>query len=336
MIIGGKKYAHAYLLKVNDVAESINDFIGNLQSESSFKEPLPTSDPIKINMEEYRLSWYKKFSKKEIEDIYEDGSDNKRIYYQATAKIESPRRDKVDKDGNLLDREKRININYPDVLLFAKNKKIFVVVITSYTPDVNRVSMLLGKEKVAPIQEDDFIENNFFEWIFYLFSNKKDIIKNLNLNNIDGFTGTILDSTNTFKGDSEQTASLTITKAFVSDKWPFDSLKLDLMDSFAQETLVIKTNQEITILIKKSSLFMNIQNPIEDLKTIFAYLYIILFPKIITKYKKERNKFIQKNNIDFSKKIGIEVISSIMKKNKITIDEIREYPKKSSRLKIKH
>ncbi|KAL3946095.1 hypothetical protein B2D45_12320 [Lactobacillus hilgardii] len=69
---------------------------------------------------------------------------------------------------------------------------------------------------------------------------------------------------------------------------------------------------------------MLLQN-ISENKELFAvaYVYVYLLPRLLLCYKKEEEKFQNKNN-NFSKEIGIDVINSIIQRNNISLKEISD------------
>ncbi|WP_270758938.1 hypothetical protein [Lactiplantibacillus plantarum] len=313
-----RKKAHAVVLKVNCDDGDLNSLVKRLPKTYKYKhkDKIGLSENDFIN-ETYTYTWEKNFTTRSIS--VEDG--DTLTFLMATARIEFQRKVKF-RDGVILPRDERINVNQPDVILFMADNVAYMAVITSYLPDVERVAKLVGEDEIEAISQDDQLTDSFFVWVYYHFQKKLNILPSLNLNNITGFTGIVSDPTNTIIGNSDNTADLIITKAFVSNKNPLKSLKLDLLDGVMATLMVLSENREVTIDVKATDFLLS-EEYSEEKKILnaIAYVYINLLPKLLIKYESESTNF-QDQNRSFSKEIGLDVIESIVRLNDISMGDL--------------
>ncbi|EEI20377.1 hypothetical protein G8J22_00574 [Lentilactobacillus hilgardii] len=311
-----KRIAHAHLVKIKSDNGNIDKVIKDTQRSFLEKQKISygtNNDEVLNEMYEYK--WEQYFSKFYIEVPNSEPMP----CYKAMAKIEFPRRVKFGRDGQPLDRKDRINVNHPYIILFRKNEDIYMGIITSYSPDINRVEKLFGEERVEQLGASQYLTDSFFVWIYYHYSKGIKIMDDLTLNNITGFTGIVSDPSNTFSGDSDNTANLIITKAFVSNKNPLKSLKLDVNSNYLLTLLILTEKRDISIDIHKTTVLLQTNSESEELLAI-SYVYVYLLPRLLLCYKKEEN-FKRENN-DFSREIGIDVINSIVQRNNISLKEV--------------
>lgn len=160
-----QKKAHAVVLKVNCDDGDLNSLVKRLPKTYKYKHKdkigLPENDFIN---ETYTYTWEKNFTTRSI--AVEDG--DTLTFLMATARIEFQRKVKV-RDGVILPRDERINVNQPDVILFMADNVAYMAVITSYLPDVERVAKLVGEDEIEAISQDDQLTDSFFVWVYYHF-----------------------------------------------------------------------------------------------------------------------------------------------------------------------
>lgn len=272
-------------------------------------------------MEKYHYSWETPFEKM---DFVSSANDVKECYW-AQASIEFPRNKRTDNIGNILPREERININdVPIILIKDSKEESFLIIISSYKPDVFRVNKLIGIDDVQGINVSDCIPNEFFVWMYYCYNRHEKILDDLNLNNIVGFTGIIDDDTNKITGSSNSTSNLLITKAFVSNGYDLKSLIFDLSDSALTTVTAINEDRSLILDLNETELsFDSLSEGSRDQKMVrsIAYIYSSLLPALIKKYDSEKPSFVSQNK-NFSKEIGIEVVQSIIDHNGINKNEL--------------
>lgn len=309
---------HAYLFHVKTDDHVLDEIINKTKSNDIFEESVPSGVPgVGPLHETYEYQWKIEFNKFNI-GIPDDSE-----CYHAVAKIEFPRRIKVRTDGTLMPRSERINVNYPDVLLFKDEDQTYLAIITSYLPDIKRVCRLFGEDRVEKLQPSQYLTDSFFVWIYYHFSKEKPILSDLKLNNIEGFTGIISDPSNTVVGNSDDTANLIITKAFVSNHYPLKSLKLNFFSKSLMALMVLTEEKEVSIDVPKTKfLLQSIDDANEVSLASIAFIYIYLLPKLLKKYHDEKEVF-KKDNISFSKEIGLDVVNAIIRKNNISLEDLK-------------
>lgn len=314
-----RQKAHAVVLKINVTNSMLDNLITNVPMVYHNKRTDKTGlKEQEYFSEDYEYTWEKPFVKKRLSV----GVEKSVTFQVATARIEFPRRVKS-RDGMLLARNERVNVNQPDVVLFSTDSgSSYMAVITSYLPDVERVVKLFGEDKVERIEGDELLTDSFFVWVYYHFQKSLDILPSLNLNNITGFTGIVSDPTNTIVGSSDNTADLIITKAFVSNKNPLKSLKLDLLDNVMGTLMMLSEDREVTIDVSRTQ-FILAEDYSEEEKILYAiaYIYTALLPELLIKYASESMEF-ENQNRDFSKEIGLDVIESIVKLNDISLEDL--------------
>jgi len=296
-------------------------FINKLESENQVSvksEIIKGSD----RFEEYFYSLKDRF---ELENFEASANDIKECYW-THASIEFPRNKRTDENGEVLPRDYRVNTNdVPILLVKDSNDESFLIIISSYGPDIGRIDKLIGESNVFGIGEDECISNDFFVWMYYSYNNKEMILEDLNLNNIIGFTGIIADDTNKIIGSSDSTSDLLITKAFVSNGYDLNSLRFDLNDSVLKTIVAINEDRSLVLDLTETELNFDSLSDGDWFQVMvrsIAYIYSGLLPALIAKYELQEPSF-EKQNKNFSKEIGIEVVQAIVNHNGISKDDIK-------------
>ncbi|GMR81935.1 hypothetical protein [Enterococcus faecium] len=189
--------------------------------------------------------------------------------------------------------------------------------------NINRVIKLIGAKNINKVRSEFIFPEDFFNWFFYQFSECKRLLgENYYLKGIGGFMGNVADEQNIIKGISEQTSELTVTKAFISNG---ESLK-NVTARIRKENKVdivfgIDHECNSVIYVTQSANLILFENGCKD-DFMVVYLYDILIPKLRSLYMSSESIFVSEQKGSFSKKIGIEVIESIMCHNHITLEEL--------------
>lgn len=324
MIQSQKRVVHTKAQKIQ-TPEGLKKFTEKIDVEKKvvFSAPIATklSDTKQYFYEQYVYKWESAF--KLIK--FPASVNNIKECYWAQASVEYPRNKRTNANGELLERNERVNINEVTVLLVKDtDSESYLIVVSSYKPDVGRIDKLLGEEKIHELKTEEHIPNNFFVWLYYSYHKKEQVLRDLNLNNIVGFTGIIDDDTNKISGISSSTADLIITKAFVSNGDALKSLRLDLSDTILMTISALNEDRSLVMILPQTNLLLDGQsedNGYYKIVKATSYIYAGLLPALLEQYFKKQKKFMQENK-SFSKEIGIDVIQSIVKHNKIKFDEI--------------
>ncbi|MFT9003688.1 MAG: hypothetical protein ABF991_03155 [Liquorilactobacillus hordei] len=314
-----KRIVRATVQKIK-TPEGIQKFIHNAGQQSStsvVKQIVKEHSQV----EEYHYTWQSNF-----EPVQFDHSVNtiKKCFW-AQASIEFPRNKRTDAEGNILPRDERINISdVPVILVVDSAEEAFMIIISSYGPDIGRVDQLIGRDKVIELGDAELITNEFFVWMYYCYNKNEEILTDLKLNNITGFTGIIADDTNRITGSSDSTSDLLITKAFVSNGYDLKSLRFDLTDNVLTTITAINEDRSLIMDLNETKLYfdgLSEEDKFQIMIRAVSYIYSGLLPALLAKYDSKKESF-EGQNKNFSKEIGIEVVQAIISKNGIMIDDI--------------
>ncbi|GEK89985.1 hypothetical protein SAMN04488100_13128 [Alkalibacterium putridalgicola] len=313
------------LLKLNNDFKNLESVKENIFSRT-YVEPLSVkSIPEDTSDEKNFFSKWTNIT--EIENINFDETEIALSYVKATALCEySTRRVFDEATGELLPKEERLNTSNIDVIFVNEEDDLYIIIFSIGFYDLRRVTRLIGEKYIEPLTSKHQTKSDLFHWLFY-----RQIKENLNLSdditldNINGFTGTVINEENLFEGTSIQTTELIITKAFITNGYPITSIKIDLQMSLASVSFYlneISNGKELKIVVQKNSTVPTIMNA-EDIEyQLPIYVFFYLIPEIISLYKKEEVEFLSKERTSFLSEIGVEVIKTIMAKNSIEIDDI--------------
>lgn len=242
----------------------------------------------------------------------------------ATAKIEYPKRQKKGLDGKFLPKLDRLNLIEVEVLFFENGNKVYCLILSSNYYSVMRTKKLIGNDILDKVGEPYHIDSEVFNWLFYLFTEKSGIVSDwIQIENIDGFIGNVTDDANIFTGTSKQTSELIVTKAFISNGGLLRKISIRLKTEEVDVVYTIDENSNVLIDCRLSiilSLFENLKKE----RFLLLYLYGYLIVELNRLYQIKQSEFITMNNPLYSKKIGLEVIESIIKNNKIEISEVEK------------
>ncbi|TWW12294.1 hypothetical protein LABALGNA3A7_16430 [Dellaglioa algida] len=242
-----------------------------------------------------------------------------RKYAVLEAIVEYSKNKKFDSEGMLLPKIERTNIDKIKIIFFEYNNQVFVIIYSNYDPNIYRVKKILGEENIDEDHDGYKISSDMFTWMFFKYSSFAGILdQTLKIKNIAGFMGNISDEHNVFRGDSEQTSELIMTKAFISNGEKIKNLIVRAVDEMIDGTLRIDEYSNINMNINMSEIRGQfIAEDKEFFIPLYSYLYLI--PRMIYLYKIDSKTFIETDKKNFSAKIGEEVILSILEKNNIDI-----------------
>ncbi|NUG66648.1 hypothetical protein GYU96_02100 [Lactobacillus mellis] len=316
------------LLKINTKTHDLKKFTNEIFSKE-YKEPMKKESGIvfdKNDEETFFLSRWEDFSKAEHICINQKQFE----YREATAVCEYSKKAYKDSKNNVLPKSERLNIQRTNVLFVNDHGNTYMIVYTFDIYDLKRIEKLansggqiVGDEKLESIHK---IRSDMFIWLFYKYINGNSKIgKNIRIRNITGFTGNILSDENKFKGDSETTANLSITKAFLAYRYDITSLKIDVESvNGAATSFYIAENRfykNLRVLVKSGSEtnLQHINNNIYDIMPIYLYFYLI--PEIKKNYDNQKVNF-KKNKDAFLSDLGVEAIKRIKIINNIKNNQI--------------
>ncbi|WP_051829480.1 hypothetical protein [Exiguobacterium sp. NG55] len=257
-------------------------------------------------------------------DIADENKEKVVQFVYATANIEYPKMKKKNADGDLLPKSLRTNVAKINTYFILIDESIYVVICTSNAIFQQRVKKLIGKNLFGEIDESFQIPPDLFNWMFYQFLENKGVLEEgLKIESIDGFIGNSIDEHNIFKGTSDQTSELIITKAFISNGEILNTITAriqndDLDISFALDH---KCNTQIYTNLSREMRVMDVER-----EQVFyvIYLYSYLIPRLKKVYSNSSSAFLGVEGKEFSAKIGLEVIKSIIEFNSLSLEKIEE------------
>lgn len=314
------------LLKLKKTFTSISDVQERILKREHL-EPLSVKnipEGADLNEVNFKYEWH---NSSEQEEITFENTDKKFNYLKVTSYCEFSTRRVFDPvNGNLLPKIDRLNTALIEVLFVEIESEMYAVVFSSDFYDLRRVKKLIDENSLEPLTSVHNTHSDLFHWLFFKYI-KEDysLDKLINIDNINGFTGTVLNDEHMFEGRSSQTAELIITKAFITNGYPITSIKTDLQISDASINFYLNEvldGKELKIVVAKKSSITNILKNEEIEYLVPMYIFFYLIPTVINLYKSEEKEFLLNAKTDFSKEIGIEVIKTIMAKNNISAKEV--------------
>lgn len=315
------------LLKLKNEIDNLNDAKEKILTREH-KDLLNVKNIPEDLGEEEKFFISKWINISEVEKIYfEENEENECRYIKATALCEFSTRRVFDPTTNmLLPKRERLNTSNIEVVFVNIKDDYYAVVFSIDFYDLRRIKRLIGEHLLEPLSSKHQTDSNLFHWLFYKHIKEEfDLSENITLDNINGFTGTVLNEENHFEGTSTQTAELIITKAFITNGYPITSIKVDLqMDTGAVNFYLneISDVKELRIVVQKTSNIYVMLNNEEVEYVIPLYIFFYLIPELVKIYKEEEIDFLSKSKTNFLAEIGIEVIKTIMAKNEITVADI--------------
>lgn len=246
-------------------------------------------------------------------------------FITATSKLEYGRQKKRDSNNQYLAKKDRIREAFVKVVFFELDGAVYSVVCSSQQVNINRVIKLIGINNIKEERPEYKLPEDFFNWIFYQYSECKHLLgNNYYLKGIGGFMGNVTDEQNVIKGVSEQTSELTVTKAFISNGESLKNVTARIRKEHEIDIVFgIDHNCNSVIYVTQSSNLLLFENSSKD-NFMLIYLYGILIPKLRALFLSSEIEFVDEQKGLFQKKIGIEVIESIMKYNNIELKELKE------------
>lgn len=327
------------LMKLTNVISSEQDIREKILQREHQEELVAKGIPETISYDEKNFfsRWLRSSNIELIRfnSIEEDGEDTENTddssiecrYIKAVASCEfSTRQIKNPTTKELLPKNERLNTAQIDILFVESKNEWYCIAFTSNFYDLKRAKKLIGEFYIEQIPADYQVSSELFDWLFYKYSKEEtSLTSDITLDNIAGFTGTVVSDENRFQGRSDQTADLIITKAFIANRHPLTSILISLQMSegsleFYLSEISGGMELQITVL-QNSSLTQTVtSHETENIISIYTLFYVI--PKLIEVHKTEASSFLSKKD-SFLSLMGIEVIKTIMAKNDITIDQLR-------------
>lgn len=314
------------LLKLKKTFTSISDVQARILNREHH-EPLSIKkipEGADQNEVTFKYEWHNSSGHEEIKF---ENTDQNFKYLKVTSYCEfSTRRVFDPTSGDLLPKSDRLNTALIEVLFVEIENEMYAVVFSSDFYDLRRVKKLIDENSIEPLTSIHNTHSDLFHWLFFKYI-KEDygLDEKINIDNINGFTGTVINDENMFEGRSSQTAELIITKAFITNGYPITSIQTDLQISDASINFYLNEvldGKELKIVVAKKSSITNILNNEEIEYVVPMYIFFYLIPTVVNLYKSVEKEFLLNAKTDFSKEIGIEVIKTIMAKNNISVEEV--------------
>ncbi|MGN7312680.1 hypothetical protein ACTHQ4_16440 [Alkalicoccobacillus gibsonii] len=268
------------------------------------------------------FTWGEKSKPNNIKLNNIDGIERSVDYLFVTAEIEFTKRTRKDSRGEFLPKKDRINYIQITNYFFCIGESVYLIICSSIEKHIERVKNLVGMENLTNVDDSYKIPSDLFNWMFFIYTqNKGKLDDSIKLMNIGGFIGNTGDEHNIFKGTSDQTSELIITKAFISNGETLKTITARLKNDDIDIIFSIDDYSNTHIFVKQSmkrKLF-----EAEDVTPfLIIYLYSYLIPKIKSLYNISAKQFLDKEKKQFSIKIGLEVIESIINHNYLSFDEV--------------
>ncbi len=319
---GGEMSRPKAVLKLFRIKTDLKNTYKNLNSQT-FKEPLFLSKADRKIIEDPENDEYQyifKWDVKSISSIELEFKEKKVPIVTANALIEFPKRKKKNSIGNLLPKSERINDDFIKVIFFENNQNTYALINTSNEAHCNRVRKLIGSNNILNLSEDYILDEDMFNWLFYI---NKECKRKLNdawtVDNITGFTGNVVDEDNIFKGVSDYTTDLIITKAFISNMESLTNVTVKINTTNADLIFSIDNKSNVTLFVNRSTFYFD--STLDD-SAMIVYLYTVVIPELSMLYEFNKIDFLLNKKTEFFKKMGLEVIESIIKKNKISLEDL--------------
>lgn len=243
-------------------------------------------------------------------------------YLIATANIEYPKKRKRDSNGNILPKIQRVNYTQIVTYFLSFNNSVHLIICSSNYSHQERVRKLVGTSFITNSDKEYEIPSDLFNWLFFQYIEKNGYLGDgLSLMNISGFIGNTADEHNIFKGISDQTSELIITKAFISNGEILRTITARLRNEDIDIVFAIDYESNTQIYVNQSEKLKLLEA--EDNDTFFIiYLYSHLIPKLKSLYNETSELFLSSEKKQFSEKIGLEVIKSIINKNSLSLEDV--------------
>lgn len=318
------------LFKLNESFKSLDDVnkkIKNKIYEEPFRPParlLKQMEDLSDHEKNFYYKWItdnKKFETLIAPDL-STGELNVPINYLVeSARLEYSAKI-TNKNDVILPKEDRIRETDVEIIFFEYNNKVYGTIWASEYYSLLRAKKLIGMNNLEVVIPEYKLEPDIFNWLFYMYSSHEGVLtEGVKVKNIGGFTGNIIDEHSIFKGTSDQTSDLIITKAFISNGELIREVIARIKDSHIDITFLINSDSVATINLAQSSVEALFNGEKKEI-FISIYLYVYILPKLQALYKKNSKLFLDVEKKSFSKRIGIDVINSIIKKNGIKLEDL--------------
>ncbi len=249
---------------------------------------------------------------------------NRKIKFKRlVASIEYGKKNKLDESKvKFLPKSDRLNVVDIEVIFFEIDSKIFVLILSSNFNNVIRVKKLIGDKNIESNATEYFLDSDVFSWLIYIYEEKSGKLSDkLKLKNVTGFVGNVTDDANIFSGSSLQTTELIVTKAFISNGGQLKKIGIRISNEDVSITCGIDSESGV-IMDCDESIKNRLFDTLDESLFCILYLYGYLILKIKSLYKLDLENFNGNERENFSKKIGLDVIHSIIKHNNIKTDDI--------------
>ncbi|SDJ77778.1 hypothetical protein [Salimicrobium halophilum] len=294
----------------------------------SHSEPLKISSrdnkiPESLPQEElnFYFTWGEVSEPNEMK-LFEKNEEGSVEYLFVPADIEYTKRKKKDSAGNLLPKVDRVNYAQIMTYFFCINNSVHLIISSPNEIHVNRVKKLVGLQYISKLDENYVMPPDLFNWLFYKYiQNNGELDSKLMLMNIGGFIGNTGDEHNIFKGTSDQTSELIITKAFISNGETLRTITARLKNEDIDIVFTIDDLSNTQIFFNQSEKIKLFEAE-DDGVFFIIYLYSQLIPKLKSLYNNSSAQFLKKEKSEFSEEIGLEVIESIIIQNSLSLKEV--------------
>ncbi|MDG4957322.1 hypothetical protein [Lactococcus lactis] len=319
-----QKYVLLQLTKnINTINDVRNKILAN-NYEKPFRRHLPDDMPSSEANLEYK--WQYVSVKEEKNTFVQLKSEI--ISIKSIANLEYSKRIKAqDVFGNYLPKEERTGSENVEVQFISFKNRWYCIAFTNDEAPIDRIKKLIGDHYIEDLPSEYQIDSDFLHWIFYRYiTERKQLSNNIRLSNINEFSGTIVNDENKFRGISDKTAELIITRAFIANQGSLatTNVTLKMLEGTAEFYLNKVSNKtELKIRVGKKSTITPILSSDKLEYTLPIYIYFYLIPIMMEFYKDDQKDFHEKDH-DFRQQISLEVIRSIMMKNDITSDKIND------------
>ncbi|SHK78818.1 hypothetical protein [Desulforamulus aeronauticus] len=249
-----------------------------------------------------------------------DGADIRILIREAYVETSRQLKNMFDKEGHLLPKVERIITENIRTVFFEVNKKVYAILYTTYSTSIKKIKQRLFNEdlQIEANNIDYSINGELFYWLLYIYEEKNRLIaERFEIEAIAGFLGNIADENHKIKGESVDTPSLLVTKAFVSKYHPFRAL--DVMLKYDDYRLNFAFNDLGECSLNSGCRIPNSTYDKEISSAIIIYAFII--PLLDKLFKNDKDWSSQKKK-DFAKNVGIEVIKEIATFHGINLKDI--------------
>lgn len=325
------KNTRYHLFRLTGEVNSLNE-VKNKILPTIHKEPLKLiglSDSMEDEEKYYYSHWDEGSSEESSIVLHlgsplehsQDENENKIYYLRIPAICEYATRRRKDENGEVLPKNRRLNIDQTDILFIDFNQEIYVVAFTTEYQPLRRIKKLIGDTYIACDSELTKLTSDLFHWLFYRYSTNKSFLgEYIELENISGFTGIVMTDDHTFTGLSDQTADLIVTKAFISNGYPIKSIKVQLYSGNGRITFFVDEDDNLSVE-RGSNIDLLIPKNKEDI-AMPIFLFFIVLPELRNLYESDKSNFICEEKYKFNAEIGKDVIRSIASRNNIDLSTL--------------